>query len=341
MGRLALSVLNDVADALGYPQLTTIEGTLDPQHRKLLRALNRVIRTLSAMDDWYFLRREGNITTVAEYTTGTATVTNGSAAVVGTDDAGTPAADPPVWTIAMEGRAISFGADAMTYRILQVTSPTALTLDRTYEGTGGSQVQFTIAQDRYELAEDFDRPIGDWTNFFGSSTTRMVPVSPDEFLERRRRRTVGVSTGEPTVFTPWGLDDETEHRLVILDPWPKERRVLLYPYQRTHPEMVLDTDKLLFPLRQEPAIIDAVIYLMKRDIEDDLQAGNMLVEYLQGINNIMSKREYGSEQRRMTPAHLHRKRQYYKWASRGGRIDYGDLFDLGYFYDLRRYGGRF
>ena len=328
MGRLALQVLNEVADSLGWSQLTTIEGDLIAQDRKLLRALNRVLRTLSALDDWYFLRREGTITTVAEYTTGTVTLVNGSAVVGGTDDTSTTASDPPVWTTAMEGRAFAVTTDAEVYRIQTVTSPVSMILDRPYQGTGGSQLHYRIAQDRYELNSDFDRPIGDWTNFFGSNSTRMRPVSPDELLDIRRHST-GINTGEPKVFTPWGFDDETEHRLVILEPFPASVRTLLYPYQKVHPEMRVDTDKLLFPMRYEPAIIDACIYLLKRDIEDDGAAGNMLVEYLNNLNQIMSKKEYGSERKRISPSTLHRRREYQKWCQQGGRIDYGDLFDLG------------
>ena len=334
MGRTVLAICNELADALGWQQLTTVEGDLSPYARKLVRTLNRVVRTLSSLDDFFFLRSEGFITTIEPYQTGIVATNNGVMIVAGLDDPDTTAVDPPVWTTAMEGRAIQIGTDSLVYRIVTVNSPISLTLDRAYQGETTTGSNYTIAQDRYELAADFDRPIGDWTNFFGSSTTKLKPLSPNEFLDLRRNQ-AGMLLAEPSHFTAWGYDDETEHRLIILHPFPAHQRVLQYPYQKTHPVMETDTDKVLFPLRYEPVLIDACIYLLKRDIEDDQSAGAMLIDFLNNANNIMAKREYGAESKRISPSGLHRIRQYQKWGSRTRKVDYGEHFDNIDFYNLK------
>ena len=58
---IALEVLNEIADAVGWPQLDSIESPdQTPEERKMVRALNRVLRALVGMDDWPMLRKEGN-----------------------------------------------------------------------------------------------------------------------------------------------------------------------------------------------------------------------------------------------------------------------------------------
>lgn len=338
MGRRALDLLNDINDALGWPQLTTIEGDLSPFARKGLRALNRVLRTLAAIDDWFFLRAESEIITIAEYRVGVATVTNGSTTVTGADDPNTAAADPPVWTAAMEGRAINFGNDALIYRISKVNSATNLTLNRPYQGTTLTDGNYVIAQDRYELPTDFDRPIGDWTNFFSSQNLTIRPVSPNEFRDIRKRRNVGIETNDPQSFTAWGYDAQNEHRLIVLDPFPKDQQVLEFPYQTVHPEMSLDTHKVRFPLRYDPLLIEACIYILKRDIEDDARASQMLLDFLQEKNDALGKREVGEQMHRITPSNAHRLRERARWGSRSSRIDYGEHFDNINFYDLHGRG---
>lgn len=324
MGRLALDILNDVADALSWTQLSTIEGDLSAYGRKLVRALNRVLRTLSSLDDFFFLRAESQIVTIAPYITGTATVISNLVLVGGVGTA---------WTTAMEGRAFAIGGDSLVYRIVQVDSPIQLRINLAYQGTTGS-FNYTIAQDRYDLPADFDRPIGDWTNFFATESQRMLPISPNEFLDRRRRRNTGIQLDEPTAFTVWGYDDQIEHRTVVLDPWPSAQRTLVFPYQKVHPEIKLDGDKVLFPLRNEALITEAVLYILRRDVEDDPQAQTMLIDFLSAKNDALAKRELGSEAKRITPSTARRFRENLRWGHRRGRVDWGPIWDRKSFYDV-------
>ena len=95
-----------------------------------------------------YLRKEGFITTVAEYTTGTVTVGSGTSNIVGT---GT------TWTSAHTNYWIKIDGEDPLHR---VTYDAATSLDfqnsLTWTGSSGSGKTYTLFQDRYQLASDFD-----------------------------------------------------------------------------------------------------------------------------------------------------------------------------------------
>ena len=97
--------------------------------------------------DLPYLMTDGFITTIAPYTTGTASVTVGSTAVTGTTT---------VWTALMVGRKIRFGSDTAWYRIATRTSNTAITLESAYQGTTNTAATFEIYKDEYKLPADMD-----------------------------------------------------------------------------------------------------------------------------------------------------------------------------------------
>lgn len=92
--------------------------------------------------DWRTLDQTAVLQTLAEYATGTVTVTNGSTAVTG---------DSTVWTSAMNGRGFRPSATGPIYTVTYV-SATSLTLDRAYEGVTGSALGYRIFQHIYSLA---------------------------------------------------------------------------------------------------------------------------------------------------------------------------------------------
>jgi hypothetical protein len=72
-----------------------------------------------------------------EYTTGTVTLTNGSATVTGS---GT------TFTAAMVGRYFKGDNDGVWYRIATFTSATIIVLENVFEGTGAAGLSYTIAE---------------------------------------------------------------------------------------------------------------------------------------------------------------------------------------------------
>lgn len=97
--------------------------------------------------DLPYLMTDGSITTVAPYTTGTASITAGSTAVTGS---GT------TWTAAMVGRKVRFGSDTAWYRIATFVSTTSITLENVYQGTTATAATYDIYKDEYKLPADMD-----------------------------------------------------------------------------------------------------------------------------------------------------------------------------------------
>jgi hypothetical protein len=339
MGRKALDVLKDIADQLGWKQPTTVENAeqLDKDDRKLVRAFNRVLRAMSSIDDWKFLRAEGEIELIAAYETGTMRLTNDSTTVSGQLDED---AALPVWTNSHIGRAVVVNGHPITYRVVSRGSATALTLDRAFMGTtsdGGTTLDdynYKIVQDQYDLPLDFDRPVTElWTRFDTSAASDISVVEPDIVLARRRGR-LPYSTGDPECVTLWQHDDAGEHRVAVFDQMPDEAKLVRFPYQKLHPVIDNDTQRILFPQSKEEMISAGVEFLILRGPEDDQRAQLLLGEFLQQQMNAVAKSEIGTKRTRLTISVDRIRHQKAKWGRKGLRIDWGSYFDRANFHDL-------
>ncbi len=323
MGRTGLQIIQDVAQRLGWRIPTTIEGTnLEADTRKLLNLLNQVIRALAGFNDWNFLRRDGELQTVAPHTTGLAVATKGSDSVTGLST--------PAWTLDMKGRAFQIDGTNVIYRITDVPNSTTLTISRAYvdDDTGAAGKAYTIAQDRYELPTDFDRPVGDWSNFIVSPTIR--PVDPTELMRRRRVRSNFMLLDEPHMFVCYEFDDEGQHRIVHFDPFPSKSRTIVFQYQGIHPEILTDAMKVRFPLRYDSLLMEAMIYLGRRDYEDDQRMTLSLQDFMREKNESLVHEELGQERMSISPSNSRRISENMKWSrgSVGGmRINWGSKFD--------------
>lgn len=101
----------------------------------------------ATMADLPYLMTKGVITTVAPYTTGTVTVTNGSKTITGL---------LTVFTSAMVGRKIRIAGDIAYYRIAVFVSATEITLEAPYQGNLTSGNTYSIFKDEYRLPADLD-----------------------------------------------------------------------------------------------------------------------------------------------------------------------------------------
>lgn len=115
--------------------------------------IQQAFRDVNEGQRWSYRRRETAIQTVAPYSTGTVTVTSGSATLTGS---GT------VWTSAMVGRAIRVAGDPAYLFVTAVGSATSLTLGDpqansiTWPGASGSLQSYSIFQHQYALPTDVD-----------------------------------------------------------------------------------------------------------------------------------------------------------------------------------------
>lgn len=341
MGRKGLDVLKDIADQVGWKQPTTIENPeiLDKDQRKLIRAFNRVLRAMSGINDWRFLRKEGEITLLATYERGTMRMTNGSTSVSGqVDEDG----NSPTWTSSHIGRAVVISGHPVVYRVSAVTSATAITLDRAFMGDtsdGGTTVDdyiYQLVQDRYDLPVDFDRPVDDdWTRYDDTATSRIKIISADDMREARLHK-LAYSTGDPDTVALWMDDTQGEHRIAIFNPYPDDAKIVRFEYQRVHPDMETDNQRILFERRNEELVIAGVEWLLLRGPEDDQRATGLLQEFLTQQMNAVAQTEIGQQRTRITPSEARAWQQRTKWRSRGRRINWGSYFDKANFFNLGR-----
>jgi len=250
-------------------------------------------------------------------------LTNGSATVtLGASEATLS------FTEDMIGRAVTFAEHATIYRIESVESGTSLTLNRPFLGTtqddDDGATAYSITQDRYVLPSDFDRPTDDWESFFGSSSIDVV--GPNTFLEERRNRGASMLVGEPERYTVYGLDDSETYQIIHFDPYPSDARVLTFTYQKNHPVIETDEDKILFPRSHEVIILEAMLHLANRDYQDSSKVEMVLRDFMRTVNQAQGAGNVSQDRLRFTPNGRHRIAQYSKWG-RGGRIDWGDTFD--------------
>lgn len=319
-----LALINEVEDRLGWRQTDTLEGTQRPETRKLVRLLNRVLNSMQSLDDWPLLRTEGTLQLIADLS-GEAyfELSNGSATVqLGASETDLEFSES--WI----GRAIQLGSHATIYRIKAVPSTTTLTLNRPYLGDdwedADGELAYVIAQDQYFLPEDFDRPTDDWVNFFGDPS--IEPVGPNSFRDNRIARGNTMLRADPNVFTIYGLDPSETFQVVHFDPWPDETRILNYTYQKNHPVIRTDEDRVLFPKTHEGIIIEAMLQLANRDYEDSDKVQVVLQDLLRTINTAQGPGNVSQDRMRMTPNGRHRRAERMRWRG-GRRIDWGEAFD--------------
>lgn len=319
-----LALINEVEDRLGWRQTDTLEGTQRPETRKLVRLLNRVLNSMQSLDDWPMLRGDGTLQLVPALT-GDAyfELSNGSAAVA----LGASETDL-AFDETLINRAIKLGSHDTIYRIESVESASALTLNRPYLGDDWEDADGTLAykivQDRYTLPEDFDRPTDSWDNFFGDPS--IEPVGPNAFRKRRMDRAGAMTIDDPSVFTIYGLDPSETFQVVHMDPYPENARVLTYTYQKNHPKIETDEDRVLFPKTHEGIVIEAMLQLANRDYEDSDKTQVVLQDLIRTINQAQGPGGVAQDRMRMTPNSSHRRAQHSRW--RGGlRVDWGSAFD--------------
>jgi hypothetical protein len=325
---LALDILNEIADRLGWKQIESIEGlSLESETRKLLRLLNRVLSTLGGLDDWPMLRKQGEIVLVADVVADT-TALSEQYLTATQNDATITIDNFTGFNTAYIGAAFQAGGYDYVYRIESINSSSSVELNRAWIDasiTATDEVVWTIAWDRYALPENFDRPVDDFSAFL--APYGIDPVSPEELAERRRRRSGDIQVGEPEVFTIFGLNEAQTQEILHLDPWPDAARLITYDYIGVHPTIDSDNDKILFPRRVIEVVMEMVIQLAYRDYEDDDRMQQTLVDMIQKYNQSIGKKTVTQNRRIMRPDGHTRREIYRAYRAGGGNVDWGDTFD--------------
>ena len=325
---LAIDVINNIQDRLGYPQSETIEsGTLTDEERKILRMLNTVLQAWGGLKDWHLLRQDEELVLVGTEL-GDISTSGSEQYVTATQNSSTITVANATFDSTYVGRAIQITGSDYVYRIEDVPSPTQLTLNRGWiedSITPADERTFKIGADRYALPANFDRVTGDLRSFF--APYGIEPVGPEHFRELRRRES-GISYGEPRYFTIYGMNEAETQELIHFHPYPESARMLEFTFQREHPKINSDNDKILVPPRYEEALIEMVLQLALRDYEDDPKMQVTLADMLRSFNQQNSATEVTEDQKVMRPKNDMRRRIRNAYRRGGRGVDWGDYFDI-------------
>lgn len=326
-----LQLLNEIEERLGYRQSSTIEGEVSSGTRKLVRLFNRILKTMSLLEQWPMLRQEGTlITEAAVQESLLLDMTNGSTVV------DISAFDASGFTFEQKHAywAVQFGTSSTPiYRVAKVVSPTRIELNRVWIGStvtvasvDDDTTTMVLAMDQYALPEDFDRPDGEWEDFL--SDYAVVPLSADKFKTERRKQGAVIVTDKPRVFTVYGLDPSETYQVIHFNPWPVEQTMLQYSYLRVHPAIEQDTDKVLFPPAQHSMLIEAVLTFANRDYEDDQRSQAAMLEFMMQFRSVGAQNSVVSNEKNLSPWTGYRARAPLSRAGGGVRYDYGTHFDV-------------
>ena len=330
-----LSLIQEIQDRIGWTVTGSIEGSYgkDPEVRKVLLILNRVLKNLGPMDDWPMLNTEGTLLTNAPVTGSDVRLdlTNGSKTVaISSFDVSDGGAQATPFLQAHKVWAIQIGSGTPIYRVASIDSPTQITLNRPWIGDSNTPTgadsdtfyDFTMAMDQYALPTDFDRPIDQWKDFLAAYG--LTPLSPRQFRALRLAEGFSLDTSDPDYFTVYGLNEDGTYQMLHLHPFPKQQTMMEYSYVRDHPTIKNDKDLVLFPVSQHGMIVEAVIHLSQRDYEDDQKFMAALQEFMRQFSSSVGKMSLVSDVKQIRPK-ISRMRMLQQ--SSRVRMAWGDFWD--------------
>ncbi len=264
---VASTLINSISDLLGWGQLSDITDDPTPEHRKIVRAINSILRAMQNDKDWPELAVTNRLLTSAAVSEdGVLTVARGSNIVTLSYSAVNIFAEDDV------GLYISIDS-SFPYRIASYQSDYGITIDRPFAGTStatGSYKKFALS---YPLPVDYDRLLGGEITILETGE-HIDEVAPSVLRQNFRDNGVAVLIQDPESYAVHGLDS-AGNPLINFDSAFEEIRSLEYSYQKKHPEVIVGptaTDiTLLYPDRYMLYIIDQAVAKLSRDVENSAQ----------------------------------------------------------------------
>lgn len=322
---IAKDIFNEIAERAGWPQIDAIESpTLSVRHRKMLRVINRVLKSLGSYTDWPLLRKSGTILLVASETSDTTAGSEQYCTLTQNSDVVTVA--NMTFTDTYIGRAVQFSGSDFPYRIIAVPAPDQIQLHRVWVDTDkvvADAVTFKIAMDQYALPDDFDRLSDKGENVF--SPTTITPLDPSDFA-KKRRQDPGIVLDEPAFLTIKGMNPGETHKLVHFHPFPRNARIIQFDYQREHPAITSNNDKILYAASAVEIVIDAVLEIVEGDLEaDDAKVARVLERLMRNYNMRQSHQGPTAKRVELRPANDIRVRTA-QWSP-SVKVDWGEFWD--------------
>jgi len=323
--RVAKDFTNEILDRLGWPQIDSIENpSLTSRHRKLLAIENRALKVMGTYSDWPMLRKAGSIMFVASETSDLTAGTEQY--VTGIHDSDLVTVDNITFTDTYIGRAIQFSGSNYIYTIIAVPAPGQIQLHRIWVDESvvpADQTTFTIAMEQYALPDDFDRFSDKAQNAFSPLT--ISPKEPREFALSVRQQS-GLVLDDPRIFTVYGLNDGETNQLVHFFPYPRSQRLVQYDYQRLHPDITSNNDKILYPESAIHLLIDAILEIANGDLEaDDAKVARVLERMMRNYN--MQQSHLGPTANTISLRPENGIRTSFRRAGASVKIDWGEFWD--------------
>jgi hypothetical protein len=178
--------------------------------------------------DWEFASSSAVLQTVATISSGTVTLTNGSATISETTT------NANGWTSAVEGRYFRATGDDAFYPISTFTdgTPDTITLSRNYEGDSSSDQGYMIFQNVYSLTTD----VGKIQWFVDLKTGNEIEPVSQIWLDEGFPNRAGNST-QMQYWAPAGRDSD-DIQQVELYPIPTEVHGIQYRYIQEAPFLI-------------------------------------------------------------------------------------------------------
>lgn len=210
------------------------------------RALNRAQSDMWYRFPWKERRDQGRVTTSEPYSTGTATFTNGSAAVTGS---GT------TWTSAHTGMKIALTYGGPWY-IFTRTGATTGTLDRNFVEATATDSTYVLYQDLFSLASDAESLLDEQV-FIATNASGVLQRVNRASAERAWIHPAGA--GRPSWFTLMGRDSSGYLTVRVGPLVPDSAYTIRYGYLKTVTDMSADGDNAVVPERFRHILIDGAL----------------------------------------------------------------------------------
>jgi hypothetical protein len=287
-------------------------------------------------DSFPWSERSNMLVTQPRYTTGSATISKGSAALTGVN--GTT-----LWNTQNDfgienmqaGGKITFAGGLDVYEISSVTNDYTAVLTGKYVGTSLTTETYAYFEDEYALASDFLRPMDQ--QYF-SDAINIDLISRSDF---RRRFPVNGVPGHPKVGTivdkTFG-SDTTPVRKIRFHPPPDAAYNIPYSYVTSNlavaadgteqAQLVEDDDEPIVPLRYRHVLIFHGLYHWYRDKKNDQRSQEAKGEYEQVLTKIANDTEIGGKHasiRMRRDAYVRRAKR--PWQRGSARYDTNGKFD--------------
>lgn len=260
---------------------------------------------LGSGEKFGWAERNSILRTRSNYSTGTVSVTQGSATLTGSST---------LWSTndsfgvanARRGGKIILSSSPIIYEVTSVASDTSLTLSTAFIGDTESGLSYIYFEDEFDLASDFLRPL-DLEKF--SDSLDLWLMSRIAFRRVTPNRRV---TGRPQfccLMDRPPVGNTTPRRRLRLDKDPNY--VYLIPYAYVTSQLVVtaagaaatdfvnDTDEPLVPLNYRHGIILHALKSWYRDKKDDARSAEVSAEYTDFLLRVNSDTEIGGNRARI------------------------------------------